>query len=126
MKILILNGNPDVNNIKFDDYIKDIDYLLRGKGHNVTISVLRDKNIEYCCGCFGCWVKTPGECVIYDDSLDICKQYINSDWVIFASPIIMGFTSTLLKKTQDRLIPLIHPYFEIVSGECQQFSVKRN
>jgi hypothetical protein len=29
----------------------------------------------------------------------------------------MGFTSALLKRACDRLIPLIHPYFEVVNRE---------
>lgn len=52
-----------------------------------------------------------------DGSRDICREYINSDFVMFASPVIMGFTSALLKKAHDKLIPLIHPYFEIVRNE---------
>ena len=71
-------------------------------------------DVRYCVGCFGCWVKTPGECVSKDGSHDIRREVINSDLVLFASPLIMGFTSALLKKAHDKLIPLIHPYFELV------------
>jgi len=42
--------------------------------------------------------------------------------MLFASPVIMGFTSALLKKAQDKLIPLIHPYFEIVQNEVHHLS----
>ena len=38
--------------------------------------------------------------------------------MIFASPLIYGFTSALLKKLTDRLITLIHPYIFQISGEC--------
>jgi multimeric flavodoxin WrbA len=74
-------------------------------------------SLEYCIGCWGCWVKTPGQCVISDDSGAICREYISSDLVMFTSPIIMGFTSALLKKAHDKLIPLIHPYFERFENE---------
>ena len=53
-----------------------------------------------------------------DESHSVCREYINSDFVIFVSPVIRGFTSALLKKTQDKLIPLLHPYIELVQGEC--------
>jgi hypothetical protein len=29
----------------------------------------------------------------------------------------MGFVSSLLKKAMDKMIPLVHPYIEIVNGE---------
>lgn len=33
----------------------------------VDLSALRIAN---CVGCFGCWTKTPGRCVIRDDAAD--------------------------------------------------------
>jgi multimeric flavodoxin WrbA len=42
---------------------------------------------------------------------------INADLVVFASPVKMGFVSSLLKKSMDKMIPLVHPYIEIVNGE---------
>lgn len=37
--------------------------------------------------------------------------------MILASPLIMGFLSSLLKNTMDRNIPLVHPHLEEVDGE---------
>ncbi|MCD6375042.1 MAG: flavodoxin family protein [Caldisericaceae bacterium] len=122
MKITILNGNPNADNVKFDNYLKNLSDLLESSDHTVTILKLREMDIKYCRGCFGCWVKTPGKCVVADDSHDICCEYINSDFVLFASPVIMGFTSALLKKAHDKLIPLIHPYFELVQNEVHHLS----
>ena len=118
MKITILNGNPHPGSIGFDNYLDDLSGLLESSQHAVAILKLREMDIRYCVGCFDCWVKTPGECIAADDSRDICREYINSDFALFASPIIMGFTSALLKKAHDKLIPLILPYFEIVHNEC--------
>lgn len=118
MKITILNGNPDVVNIKFDDYLKIFTELLRLNNHRIADLKLREMDIRYCIGCFGCWVKMPGECSnAADDTRDIRREYINSDFVLFASPIIMGFTSALLKKAHDRLIPLLTPYIRFFDGE---------
>ena len=117
MKITILNGNPNANNRRFDKYLKQLSDLLESGKHTATILQLREMDVRYCVGCFGCWVKTPGECVSKDGSHDIRREVINSDLVLFASPLIMGFTSALLKKAHDKLIPLIHPYFELVQNE---------
>lgn len=74
--------------------------------------------INHCTGCFGCWTKKPGECLIKDDHSILCKNYINSELVLFASPLIMGFTSALLKRASDRLIPLLNYKIELVGNEC--------
>ena len=122
MKITILNGNPNADNVKFDNYLKELSDLLKSSKHTVTILQLRDIDVRYCIGCFGCWVKTPGECIVADGSRDICREYINSDLVLFASPVIMGFTSALLKKAHEKLIPLIHPYLELVQSEVHHMA----
>jgi len=122
MRIAILNGNPNANNGRFDEYLKQLSDLLESEKHTVTILQLREMNVRYCVGCFGCWVKTPGECVSKDGSHDILREVINSGLVLFASPLIMGFTSALLKKTHDKLIPLVHPYFELVQNETHHIA----
>jgi len=122
MKILILNGNPDVKNNKFDEYINSLSGLMISGGHEVKIKLLREMKILFCTGCWGCWVKNPGKCSFDDDSAIIRKEYIHSELVIFSSPVIMGFTSTVLKKANDKLLPLLLPYIEIVNGELHHKS----
>ncbi|MCB2219543.1 MAG: NAD(P)H-dependent oxidoreductase [Bacteroidetes bacterium] len=118
MKITILNGNPDTQKKDFESYLDDLALALDDLGMEVTTITLREKDIHSCTGCWGCWVKTPGECVIPDDSIEIRNEIIHSDLLVFASPLIMGFTSALLKIMQDKLIPLVHPYIELVNNEC--------
>jgi len=122
MKITILNGNPNTDNVKFDNYVKELSGLLESARHIVTVLQLGEMDVRYCIGCFDCWVKTPGECKVADGSRDICREYIDSDFVLFASPVIMGFTSALLKKAHDKLIPLLLPYLELVQNECHHVS----
>ena len=116
MEITILNGNPREGS-RFDAYLEELRGVLETSENQVKIFSLRDSQLHHCIGCFGCWVKTPGKCVHKDDGPELLTAIINADLVIFASPLIMGFTSALLKKAMDRSIPLIHPHFEIVSGE---------
>jgi multimeric flavodoxin WrbA len=75
-------------------------------------------NLKNCTGCWSCWWKTPGECAIKDEGEKIFRSVINSNFFVFASPIIAGFTSSELKKVTDRLIVLLHPYLELINGEC--------
>jgi len=119
MKITILNGNPDENNTAFDDYLTNLSDELNSDGHAVTSFELREMDISYCIGCFGCWVKSPGECRSEDDSTVVSRAYINSDFVLWASPVIMGFYSALLKKVTDKFIQLVEPYMVFVDGESR-------
>ena len=123
MRIIVLNGNPDDNNTRFDSYIQDLADSLELNKHTVSILVLREMDMRYCIGCFGCWIKTPGECSnAADDTRTIRYEFINSDFVIFASPVKMGFTSALLKKAHDKLIPLLMPYVEFYHSEAHHVS----
>jgi multimeric flavodoxin WrbA len=118
MRVTILNGNPNEENIRFDDYLKKLSDLLLLRNHSVKILQLRDMDIRYCIGCFGCFDKTPGECsTAADDSREVRREYINSDFVLFASPIIMGYTSALLKKPIERNLGLLLPYGAIIQEE---------
>jgi multimeric flavodoxin WrbA len=122
MKVTILNGNPDASNTIFDDYLKKLSEILSSESNQVIIFTLRDMDIKYCRGCWGCWVKTPGECLVEDDTREIRCKFIPSDLVLFASPVRMGFTSALLKRAHERLLPLIHPYLELVDGEVHHIA----
>ena len=117
MRIAILDGEQGSGNTPFSEYLQELEALLRSKEHNVERLILRDLDIGQCLGCWGCWVKTPGECVLKDDGERVCRSVINSDFTLLASPLVMGFPTALLKRSIDRLIPLIHPYFAIVAGE---------
>lgn len=116
MKITIINGSPAGYGKELDSYIDKLADSLAEKHECLRIN-LKEKEILKCTGCFGCWVKKPGECVFKDDSAGICESYILSDLVILASPVLKGFVSATLKSMQDKLIPLIHPDFEIHDGE---------
>lgn len=116
MKITILNGNPQP--AAFDEYLDKLTMSFKGVGHHVTRLDLRDMTLRYCVGCWGCWVKTPGECVNRDASLDMDRAVINSDFVLWASPLKMGFPTELLKRALDKHLPLIHPYMVVDQGEA--------
>jgi multimeric flavodoxin WrbA len=117
MRIAYLNGNPDILNSKFEDKTREIIRELETT-NNVDHYILRDIKIKPCTGCFSCWVKNPGECIFDDDSAKIRKTIMDSDLILFSSPIIMGFTSALLKHAQDKMIPNLMPYIEFVNKEC--------
>ena len=117
MNITILNGDMNKEDSRFSDYIEELTGLFQ-TNNEVTLYPLNKMNLHYCIGCWSCWWKTPGRCAINDDAEQIFKSVINSDFVLFASPLMAGFTSSSLKKITDRLIVLLHPYITVQHGEC--------
>lgn len=121
MKITILNGSPAEHEFALDAYLLRLQKNIIAKGHTCENLILRDLDADFCTGCWACWVKTPGLCVFKDDSHDVCRAVINADFVLFASPVIMGFFSGVMKKFMDKLIPLVHPYVTVDRGEAHHW-----
>jgi multimeric flavodoxin WrbA len=120
-RIMLVNGNPKVGKSEFDAYCQDLVQRLTSEGNEVRLVTLRDKTIGDCIGCYACWLKTPGICALNDDQVEILKGYVWADLVILASPVIMGFVSSLLKKTNDRMIPLAHPFLRLDQHRMAHF-----
>jgi multimeric flavodoxin WrbA len=116
MRVTILNGETDLAS-SFQECVHKVAERLAASDHAVTKIDLRELDLKGCSGCFGCWVKTPGECVKRDDSAQVCRAAMGADLLVLASPVRMGFTTALLKRAADQMIPLIHPYFVIEGGE---------
>ena len=116
MKITILNGAFEDSGT-FEEYLEKLVEFLSKMKNEIQYFKLRDLEIKQCMGCFGCWVETPGECIVPDDTVKIRRAAVNSDLLIFASPLILGFTTSILKKAIDKMIPIVHPYFTIRAGE---------
>lgn len=109
MKALVLidseNKTPVCNSLH-----GQVAHLLEQKGYEITTKEV-DRTLHCCIGCFGCWVKTPGECVIRDDMAEINRLYINSDAVVFLSPVVFGQFGVNMKNVIDRILPRLLPFF---------------
>lgn len=116
MKVLVLNGADKSNNAA--ELVCSILTKKLAKGnHEVNFICLQDVKIANCLGCFSCWLKTPGICVINDPGRELARSVIQSDLVITITPITFGGYSYHLKKAMDRLIPIISPFFLKINGE---------
>ncbi len=118
MDYLMLNGNPDPKNETWENYLDGIERGLIASGSRVTRFTLRDLEIKPCTGCFTCWHTTPGRCRRRDDMEKLYPAVLGADVTVWASPLVWGNVSALTKIVQDRIIPLLHPFFEMVNGEC--------
>jgi multimeric flavodoxin WrbA len=117
-KIVILNGENKASRSPLNEFIDQFEKSLFEDGMEVRSFLIRDKEVKQCVGCFDCWLKTPGVCRFKDDVEEILREVIKSDLLLFASPLIMGMYSAVLKRFQDRMLPIVHPYLALVNNEC--------
>ncbi len=88
-----------------------LDYLSEQGIPSEEIAIGRE-DLNYCIGCFGCWIKTPGECVIQDLMAQINEKSINADVVFYLCPVVFGQFSANIKNALDRWIPNVLPFFK--------------
>lgn len=87
------------------------------EGKEVKWINLSELNISNCVGCFGCWTKTPGRCVIRDDATRVYPLIAASDKVLYVSRIKYGGYDTIMKTMLERAIPVQQAFLRIVQGE---------
>ena len=73
--------------------------------------------IRHCTGCFGCWVITPGKCVIRDGFENTGIDMGSCSELILVSRCRYGSVSPFVKMVLDRAISYVHPDFVIRRGE---------
>lgn len=116
MKALVLDGSRE-GDLLTPVAVRGVVSALAGRAVDIRHVALRELAISPCAGCFGCWTRTPGECVIEDAARDVLRSYVGSDVVVYATPVTFGGYSSELKKMLDRFIPVLDPRFTTVGGE---------
>jgi multimeric flavodoxin WrbA len=77
-----------------------------------TIIISDNGNIIPCICCFGCWIKTPGQCVINDGYENMGELLSKCNQLIIISQCFYGCYSPFVKNVLDRSVcPYQLPYF---------------
>jgi multimeric flavodoxin WrbA len=114
MNILVLNGSPKgerSNNLKITRAF--LDGMCSKQRHNINIVNISEKDIQHCRGCFTCWTKTPGKCVIKDEMGELIEQYINADLIVWSFPLYYFGMPSKIKAFLGRTLPTSLPYMTI-------------
>lgn len=94
MKITILNGSPRKENT-----LAMAEAFAQGAeaaGHEVEILHVGKMKIAGCIACEYCHSKGEGKCVQKDDMEQVIPAYLDSDMIVFASPIYyFGMTAQI-------------------------------
>ena len=101
-KVLILMGSPRLNG-NTAELLKPFIEELKNNGCETNYITLSDKNILPCKGCYGCqYVEGRYGCVQTDDVEKIMGAIIESDYIIFATPIYTWYCTAPMKALLDR------------------------
>ena len=114
MNILI----HDLSNMQFQSLFPEV-------CNNVHI-IQDNGTIKHCTGCFGCWIKTPGKCVLKDGYDNMGELLSNSAKVTIISRCFYGCYGPFVKNVLDRSIPWLLPFFKIKNNETHHKRRYRN
>ena len=73
--------------------------------------------IRPCIGCFSCWNRTPGKCVVKDGYDDMGYLVHQAEEIRIISRYTYGGFSGFVKNVIDRCLGYVLPQFEITEGE---------
>ncbi len=111
MNILIHDLSNEKFQSLFPETYKDV-YIISDTG-----------KIRPCIGCFGCWIKTPGKCVLKDGYDNMGELLSKTENVTIISRCFYGCYSPFVKNVLDRSIPWLLPFFKKRNNETQSSDV---
>lgn len=113
MNILLINGSPKgkgSNTYKLSTAF--IEGLKLGSKETVAVEELQVNQLDVkpCLGCFSCWNKTPGKCVIKDEMEEVIQKLLWADITIWSFPLYYFNVPGKLKNLIDRQLPMVLPF----------------
>jgi multimeric flavodoxin WrbA len=92
--------------------LSEADFKQTGFSINRETTIISNNGkIHTCVGCYGCWIKTPGVCIIKDGYQNLGQLFSKSNDVIVISKCVYGGYSPFIKNIWDRSISYLLPYF---------------
>ena len=119
MNILVLNGSPKAKSDTMHLTRNFLEGIQAATDAQVTIVDVIKKDIRPCTGCFGCWARGDGKCVLEDDQNAILEAYVKADLIIWSFPLYCYGMPSHLKAVLDRTIPLVKMNMVEVNGRVQ-------
>jgi multimeric flavodoxin WrbA len=91
--------------------------ILFAKGFEDCTVFAAAPSVRPCVGCFGCWLKTPGKCVIKDRAADFPQLLAAHEEIVLVSAMTYGGLSPDVKAVLERGIGALLPFFRDLNGE---------
>ncbi|MBU2548041.1 MAG: flavodoxin family protein, partial [Proteobacteria bacterium] len=119
MKVLAFNGSPRTKAGATDLITQRFMDGAAEAGAEIETIYLSKQKINYCSGCFACWMVHPGVCIHKDDMAEILDKRTAADMLVFASPVYVDGFSAQMKTMMDRCMPLGTPFIVERDGHAR-------
>lgn len=126
MKVLVINASPRPERSNTMNITRA---FIKGFPENTEVEyvTLNKLDIKPCLGCYSCWDKTPGKCVIKDDMQQLHEKICEADVIVQSFPLYFFGMPSPLKCMTDRCLPLTLPYLgNVVEDENASFHELRD
>ena len=120
MKALIVYGSPHGTLSATYRFASSFVRGLKDQGWVIDEIVLKDIAINYCLGCYDCWIKTPGVCIQKDGMGDVIQRHKDIDLLILATPLYFYSVPGKVKAYLDRTMPLYLVELEKYKGKTEK------
>ena len=107
MKITVLNGSPRKGNTAA--MTAAFAEGAQAAGHEVEVIQVGRLKINGCLGCKYCHGKGEGKCIQKDDMEKVMPAYLESDMIVFASPIYYFDVTAQLSAATQRVYAIGKP-----------------
>ena len=107
MKIAVLNGSPKRGNtaVMVNAFVEGAE----AAGHEVEVLHVGKMKIAGCLGCEYCHTKGEGACIQKDDMAEVMPAYLESDMIVYASPIYYFDVTAQLSAAMQRVYAIGKP-----------------
>ena len=111
MKVFVINGSPKgerSNTYRLTKaFVSGLEQGNQVQLREVTVNRL---DVKPCLGCFSCWNKTPGKCVLRDDMPTVMENMLWADVIVWSFPLYYFSVPGELKNLMDRQLPMVLPF----------------
>lgn len=107
MKLLSVCGSPRKGNTEW--MLTELNRLCEKHGIATELVLLRKADIKPCTGCLTCekgGLERKGICKIKDDMSGLLPRMLESDIIVFGTPVYFEMLSGMLKSFMDRTCPI--------------------
>lgn len=110
MNVLAINGSPRLKKSATYHILENLVAGMQEAGATTDLINLREYKIQPCTGCYSCWVKTPGQCILKDDMAPLLNKMAWADLTVYGTPLYHFNMTGLMKNFIDRTLPLTEPW----------------